>query len=358
MSARSASSDHSCQIDSIDGTDSTENGVLAVCVGISELSDPRVIVRHATTVHSFPVTDDGEQANSVRLAVVVPCFNDGETIEEAIDSVLDSSQAECELIVVDDGSTDSETMRVFDRLEQKGVRVFHQPNKGPSAARMAGVHETTAPYLFFLDADDVLAPGALSTLVGVLDAEPEAVAAWGDARTFGETTVRFRKNESLDPWLLSYVNVLPSAAAFRRTELLEVGGYAAKIVPGHEDWDLWMALAERGYRGIHVPEVVGYYRVHGARRWRSVTQKRDAIFAELKQRHPLLFEKRRENKKRSTAPRRLKLALPLIERLTFLPTRARVSLANLLVNPVSVARVALSLRLRRAARKIRKKTTT
>ena len=291
------------------------------------------------------------------MAVVIPCFNDGATIEEAIDSVLNSSQEECELIVVDDGSTDSETVRVFDRLKKKSVRILHQRNRGPSAARMVGVYETTAPYIFFLDADDVLAPGALPTLAGVLDAEHGAVAVWGDGVTFGEMAVRFRKNESLDPWLLSYVNVLPSAAAFRRTKLLEVGGFAEKVVPGHEDWDLWMALAERGYRGIHVPVDIGYYRVHGTRRWRVVTQKRDAIFAELKERHPLLFEKRRENKKLSPAPHRLKLALPVIERLTFLPTRVRVSLSNLLVNPVSVARVALSLRLNRAARKIRKKTT-
>ncbi len=302
------------------------------------------------------MTNDGKYASTARVAVVIPCFNDGETIEEAIDSVLDSNQAECELVVVDDGSTDSETLRIFDRLQQKGVRILHQPNKGPSAARMAGVHETTAPYLFFLDADDFLAPDALSTLAGVLDAEPEAVAAWGDSITFGETTIRSQKNDSIDPWLLSYVNVLPSAAAFRRTELLEVGGFAEKTVPGHEDWDLWMALAERGYQGIHVPAIIGHYRIHGARRWRVVTEKRDAIFAELKERHPLLFEKRRENKKRSTAPRRLKLSLPVIERLTFLPTRARVSLSNLLVSPVSVARIALSLRLQRAKTTIRRKT--
>jgi hypothetical protein len=166
-------------------------------------------------------------------------------------------------------------------------------------------------------------------------------------------SVRARKGDAIDPWLLSYINVLPCAAAYRRAQLLEAGGWVAKRDLGYEDWDLWMALAERRYRGIRTPDVVCRYRVHGTRRWRAVAKSQDAIFAELKRRHPLLFEKRSENKRVSAAPLRLKLGLPLVERLTFLPARSRVALSYLLINPLTVVHRSSSLRVYRARRALR-----
>src|SRR5207248_2059881 len=113
-----------------------------------------------------------------RIAVVVPCFDDGETLVEAVAS-LEGQEAH-ELVVVDDGSSEPRTLDVLAELERGGVRVVHRPNGGLSAARMSGVESTTAPYVLPLDADDALAPGSLATLADALDADPGAVMAWGD----------------------------------------------------------------------------------------------------------------------------------------------------------------------------------
>ena len=74
-----------------------------------------------------------------RVAVVVPCFNDGSTLHETLDSL--EGQEPHELVVVDDGSTDPETLRVFEQLEERGVRVARRANGGLSAARFAAVTE-------------------------------------------------------------------------------------------------------------------------------------------------------------------------------------------------------------------------
>src|SRR5712691_7353690 len=97
-----------------------------------------------------------------RVAVVIACFDDGATLREAVDSAR--AQEPVELVVVDDGSTDAGTLDVMRGLEAEGVLVVHQPNAGLPAARMAGVHATSAPYVSPLDADDELVPGALGAL--------------------------------------------------------------------------------------------------------------------------------------------------------------------------------------------------
>src|SRR5690242_16161291 len=158
-----------------------------------------------------------------RIAVVVPCFNDGATLRETLASIDEPEPIE--LVVVNDGSTDPETLAVLADLEAAGTRVVHQENQGLAAARMAGVAATSAPYLSALDADDLEAPGALAELADALDADRTAVVAWGDVQNFGDNAVMRRLARGLDPWLITYVNELPADAMVRREALLEAGGW-------------------------------------------------------------------------------------------------------------------------------------
>ena len=244
-----------------------------------------------------------------RVAVVIPCYNDGTFLPETLESVR--AQEPAELVVVDDGSTDRPTLALLDQLSTRGLQVVHQANSGVSVARMTGVQATSAPYVFPLDADDLVATGALTALADALDANPHAVAAWGDAEIFGIGPGRYRIGTpaSLDPWLTSYVNDFPLASLLRRDALLAVGGWQ----PGtaYEDWDVWMAFAEKGWAGVRIPQVVEIHREHAGRRWASVPvpAHEESI---LRQRHPTLFERRRVNWRRSRAPWRSKLALPVI----------------------------------------------
>jgi glycosyltransferase involved in cell wall biosynthesis len=217
--------------------------------------------------------------------------------------------------------------------------VLHQENRGLAAARMAGVAATYAPYVSALDADDLEAPGALAALANALDADPGASVAWGDVQNFGDNTVMRRLGRTLDPWLITYVNELPADAMVRREALLEAGGWELK--GGYEDWDLWMALAERGARGIHVPVVTGRYRVRASRMLGETQKRHGAQFELLRSRHRRLFAERAANRRRSSAPRRCKLVFPIVERLP-VADYTKQRLFRAVTRPAAAARALLS----------------
>ena len=264
-----------------------------------------------------------------RVAVVIPCFDDGATLGEALASLAD--QEPHELVVVDDGSTDSKTVALLARLESDGVHVLHRENGGLSAARMTGVAATTAPFVFPLDADDELAPGALARLADVLEAEEQLAAVWGEIELFGVRRLLFRPPSRLDSWLLTYVNEIPGTCLYRRSALTAVGGW--RLRGGYEDWDLWLSLAEAGYDGRFVPGLALRYRQHDGRMNEAAIEAHDAKHAHLRELHPALFANRAALRRASGEPWHIKLLWPLVERLPGLSLWRRHSLARFIRDP-------------------------
>jgi hypothetical protein len=281
-----------------------------------------------------------------RVAVVVPCFNDGATLPATLDSVR--AQEPCELVVVDDGSDAEQTLELLRELAACGTQVVRQENRGPAAARMTGVRSTSAPYVLPLDADDLVAPGALTALADALDRDPDAVVAWGNTQMFGDAAVHVPKARSLDAWQITYVNPIPTATMIRRDALLDVDGW--QLETGYEDWDLWMAFAERGWRGVHLNMTVALHRVHTSRQFSRDFGRHAQIEDELRRRHEALFRHRRRNWLRSTAPWRVRLLLPIVYALPLVPRTVRFRLAVLVGNPLVVPRLWLQARRARAAR--------
>ncbi len=252
----------------------------------------------------------GESSSRLRVAVVIPCHNDGRFVSDAVDSLR--HQEPHELVIVDDGSADDETLEVLDDLARSGIRVLHQEHTGVARARMAGVRATRAPYVLPLDADDRLAPKAISVLADALEAHPGVQLAWGDVRTFGARNHVVRTAPRLDPWRITHLNELPQALVARGA-LEAVGGWDESS--GYEDWDLWMKLAERGFDGVHVSMVTYHHRRHSEARRRRTSERRHAEEYELlRSRHPTLFAERRVTWRRSPSGVIVKAAFPLVAR--------------------------------------------
>ena len=114
--------------------------------------------------------------SSPTVSVVIPCFNQGRFLRDALDSVLTQTLQPAEIVVVDDGSTD-DTAAVAGRYP--GVRCIRQPNSGLASARNAGVTNTTGEAVVFLDADDRLRPDALAIGARELLAHPTCALVWG-----------------------------------------------------------------------------------------------------------------------------------------------------------------------------------
>lgn len=230
---------------------------------------------------------------STRFSVIVPCFNDGETLREAVASVQEPEPVE--IVVINDGSTEEPTLAALDQLSLLAeVTVINQPNSGLGAARATGLASSSAPFVFPLDADDLLLPGALTAMAAALDDDPTAAFCWGDYELFGSEHGYYRSPAEWLPWTLTWVNPYPVSSMFRRSALASTGGWSSTL-RSYEDWDLWMRLADQGFRGIKVDAPVYKRRIHGdGRLLPQARQKHAELYAELKQRNPALFARRRQ----------------------------------------------------------------
>jgi glycosyltransferase involved in cell wall biosynthesis len=194
-----------------------------------------------------------------RVSVIVTCYDLGRYLDEAVASVLAQTFQDFEVLVVDDGSTDAATVALLADYRRPRTRVLRTPNAGLPAAKNAGIRHTSGEYLCALDADDRLEPAFLARSVAALDADPELAFASHWLRCFGDETGEWRPSRCDLPALLD-VNTVNGAALVRRSAVLAVGGFDESLRDGCEDWDLWIGLLERGYRGTILPEVLYAYR--------------------------------------------------------------------------------------------------
>jgi glycosyltransferase involved in cell wall biosynthesis len=261
-----------------------------------------------------------------RVAVLVACHDDGNTIRETIQSLR--AEPDVELVVVDDGSTDPATHETLKALAENGIRVLYQENAGPSAAWTHGLSATNARFVMPFSSDDLLARGAITRLADALDANPEAAVAWGDLESFGATSVVVPSMPRLCPWLITYVNSLPGIAMFRRSLLVDAGGWQLRT--GIEDWDLWMRLAARGFTGVYVPGVSFLYRRDPGGRFRSRVKRFEPFYEELRERNQALFDARSANRRRSQAPTVLKALIPIVDQLPLVSRLTKVQLCDAL----------------------------
>ena len=220
-------------------------------------------------------------------SVIIPCFDLGEFLGEAVDSVLAQTRPPDELIVVDDGSTDERTIDVLNDLRSRGLLVFRTPNRGAPSARNYGIDRARGEYILCLDADDVLMPDYLEQTVACMDASPEVGIVATHLEFFGEVTGTWRPRSHSVPTML-WKNCLPSASLFRRVAWEEAGGYTPELEACH-DWDLWLSIVERGWKWDVVEEKLYRYR----RRNGSISDHREAhrprIIADMMRRHQPIY---------------------------------------------------------------------
>ncbi len=220
------------------------------------------------------------------VTVVIPCFDHGRFLAEAVDSALTQQGGPALVVVVDDGSTDSDTRRAFERLPD-GVTLLRQDNAGVAAARNAGAGAADTPYLLMLDADDRLRPGALAALRAPLEAHAELGFAYGDAEFFGAWSGRLAFPD-YDPYRLLHRSIVMATSLMRREVFQAVGGFDAAL-PGYEDWDFYLGALEHGWTGRRVPEVVLDYRRHERSRLSADRADYRRRYAAIRAKHAALY---------------------------------------------------------------------
>lgn len=197
---------------------------------------------------------------SFKVSVVIPCFNHGEFLPEAVASVTQIGRDDVQLIVVDDGSTDERTSRELHKVMAQGIKVIRQDNRGLAAARNAGIRASQGEYIFPLDADDRLRAGWIGHGTTILDSDPQVGVIYGDAECFGTRVGRWHVGP-FDMARLLHWNYIHASALYRRFVWEQNGGYDGTMpVQGLEDWDFWLGALERGWQFAYLREVFFDYR--------------------------------------------------------------------------------------------------
>jgi glycosyltransferase involved in cell wall biosynthesis len=225
------------------------------------------------------------------VTVVIPCFNHGDYLLDAVASVLSQEGESPHLIVIDDGSTEPRTETVLEALPE-GVELIRQANSGPAAARNAGFARAETPYVLPLDADDRLPAGALAAMHQALESDRTAAYAYGVMRFFGDWSgeVRF---PAYDPYRLLYRPIVGWLGLVRRAAWEEAGGFDPEL-RGFEDWDFTLCAIEQGRHGHRLDRVVLDYRKHGRSGLEEDRRRYRELYRHLREKHAGLYARARK----------------------------------------------------------------
>lgn len=180
------------------------------------------------------------------ISVITPFYNAGEYFEQTYNCVINQSFPWFEWIIIDDGSTDKNSIELLDKLSSSDnrIKVFHKKNGGLSNARNAGVSHATTDLIFPLDADDLIEATYLEYAYFALMYNPEATWAFSDSCGFqGEEYIW---NPEFIPEKMKEANLLSCTALIRKKDILSVGGYSERGFNFNEDWEFWLKLLSKG----------------------------------------------------------------------------------------------------------------
>jgi len=195
-----------------------------------------------------------------KVSVIIPCYNQGQYIDEAVNSVLAQTFQDFEIIIVNDGSTDEFTNEILKNYNKPKTRVIHTTNQGLSAARNNGIKASVGEYILPLDADDKIADTYLEKAVKVLDENQKIGIVYCEAEFFGSKTGKWKLQEYTYENIL-IANMIFCSAFFRRIDYNKTNGYDSKMIYGWEDWEFWLSLIEFNILIYKIPEICFYYRV-------------------------------------------------------------------------------------------------
>jgi glycosyltransferase involved in cell wall biosynthesis len=166
-----------------------------------------------------------------------------------------------EVIIVDDGSSEAETIRILKEVAEGGDCVVSQPNRGLGAARNAGIRLAKGDFILPLDSDNRIRYAYLNEAASLLKDNPSLDVIYADAEYFGERSGRWQIPE-FDLLSLVRTNFIDACALYRKRLWEKVGGYDEHMPSmGWEDWDFWLRVAAHGGTFFHLPKIGFDYRV-------------------------------------------------------------------------------------------------
>ena len=174
-----------------------------------------------------------------KVSVIMPCYNDGKYIMEAIQSVKEQTYSEWELIIVDDGSDDEDTIAILEQIDDIRIHVYHTEHLRPAGARNYGIAHANGVYILPVDSDDKIEPSYIEKAVSIIENNPKIGVVYCKADLFGERTgIWDLPDYSFSTMLLDNI-----------------------VLSGMEDYDFWLSILGLGKEIYQIPEILFHYRI-------------------------------------------------------------------------------------------------
>ena len=196
------------------------------------------------------------------ISIITPTFNPDKTILNTIYSVLNQTYPYFELLIIDDGSNEKESLDLLAEIEKidDRIHVIHKENEGPAKARDFGVSKSSeeTEYILFLDNDDLIDKTFLEVSYFSMSANKEATWCYCDVASFGAYNALWNKEFSSEK--MKTQNLLVNMALIKKSAFKSVNGFNLEGKGIYEDWILWLKFMQKGYYPIHLSYYGFWYR--------------------------------------------------------------------------------------------------
>ncbi len=224
-----------------------------------------------------------------KVSVIIPCYNHGQYVDEAVNSVLAQTFQDFEIIIVNDGSTDAFTNEILKNYNKPKTKVIHTINQGLSAARNNGIRESHGEYILPLDADDKIQPTFLEKTINIISADNNIKAVSSYVEFFGELSGKGNPKGGEIENFLHYNNTI-ATSLYGKNEWIKLNGYNEKMKSGYEDWDFWLRLLKNGGKIHIIQEYLFCYRKHKSSMLTDTATKHIQVYSYLIENNISIFK--------------------------------------------------------------------
>lgn len=226
------------------------------------------VIKNVTSKSKYPflndVSDYKKNASTNgkgMLSIVVPYYNMGKYLDDCVNSVKSSDYVSKEIIIVNDGSNDKESLAALEKYRQDTrVRILDIENGGLANARNVGADAAKGEFIAFLDPDDMVEKTFYTKAINILNRLDNVSYVFSWVKYFEGSNGCWTTFDTQLPYLLCH-NMLNANTLVRREDFIRYGKNRIEMEYGMEDYDMWISLAENNCFGVCIPEFLSLYRV-------------------------------------------------------------------------------------------------
>ena len=220
------------------------------------------------------------------VTVIIPCYNSGKTLQRTVDSVVNQTFEKIELIIINDGSNDNETIKVLKTL--KHAKIINQKNNGLAAARNRGFKVSKGNYLVFLDADDWLNKNTISFMLKTIKKYSSKYVLCSSLLEGDRKGIHSRHYNFFEQLFINHVHYF---MLIEKNTFYEIGGYDENMKLGYEDWEFNLRLLKNGIKFNKIDKTLFHYYVSNHGMLNSISKINHAnIYNYIKIKHKDLYK--------------------------------------------------------------------